>query len=302
MLLLLAMTNFSQNISDIRINEISPNYDGDLTNPLGNKSPWIELYNTSLVSLNIGTMYLTDDRENLKKYQLPKSDVFNISPNGFLVLYLDTTEHCHPLVAPLSTKTGYLALVLSNGRTIIDSLVFDPSAIEHETFLKRKIDGTGEWTLTKISTPLLSNDIKVYETPDEIVKKLDPYGIGISIICFSIIIIILIILYLAFYYIMQIKKPIAKIKKIEIKKEGETVKTEIIQAEEEISSEVVAAIGTALHLYLLSIHDYESTVITIKKIQKPYSPWSSKLYNLTPTPQRIHLPKKFIYEKNRSNN
>ena len=39
--------------------------------------------NTSLVSLNIGTMYLTDDRENLKKYQLPKSDVFNISPNGF---------------------------------------------------------------------------------------------------------------------------------------------------------------------------------------------------------------------------
>ncbi|HPB20526.1 MAG TPA: hypothetical protein PLC00_07110, partial [Bacteroidales bacterium] len=108
-LLLFGVTIFSQTIADIRINEFSPNYNGDLINPLGNKSPWIELYNTSLVSLNVGTMYLTDDRNDLKKYQLPKSDELKISANGFLIIYLDTSKHFHPTVASLSAETGYLA-------------------------------------------------------------------------------------------------------------------------------------------------------------------------------------------------
>ncbi|HPU47122.1 MAG TPA: OadG family transporter subunit [Bacteroidales bacterium] len=301
-LLLFGVTIFSQTIADIRINELSANYNGDLINPLGNKSPWIELYNTSLVSLNVGTMYLTDDRANLKKYQLPKSNELNISANDFLIIYLDTTKHFHPTVAPLSTETGYLALVLSDGRTIVDSLIYNPKLIKDGEFLSRTIDGSGDWKITDISTPLLSNDIKVYESPDEVVKRLDPYGIGISIICFLIVIIILILLYLSFYYIWKIKMPVAKTKKIEIQKEGEDFKTVIIQNEEEISGEVLAAIGTALHLYLLSMHDYENGIITIKKVTKPYSPWSSKLYNLTPTPQKINLPKKIIYEKNRPNN
>lgn len=301
-LLLFGVTIFSQTIADIRINELSANYNGDLINPLGNKSPWIELYNTSLVSLNVGTMYLTDDRANLKKYQLPKSNELNISANDFLIIYLDTTKHFHPTVAPLSTETGYLALVLSDGRTIVDSLIYNPKLIKDGEFLSRTIDGSGDWKITDISTPLLSNDIKVYESPDEVVKRLDPYGIGISIICFLIVIIILILLYLSFYYIWKIKMPVAKTKKIEIQKEGEDFKTEIIHNEEEISSEVLATIGTALHLYLLSMHDYENGIITIKKVTKPYSPWSSKLYNLTPTPQKINLPKKIIYEKNRPNN
>jgi Na+-transporting methylmalonyl-CoA/oxaloacetate decarboxylase gamma subunit len=301
-LLLFGVTIFSQTISDIRINEISPNYNSDLINPLGNKSPWIELYNKSLVSLNIGTMYLTDDRSNLKKYQLPKSDLLKLSGNGFLLIYLDTTKHYHPAVAPLSTETGYIALVLSDGRTIVDSVVYDPKLIQDDEFLKRSIDGSGNWEISNISTPLISNDIKVYESPNEIVRRLDPYGIGIAIICFAIVVIILSILYLVFYYIWKIKRPVVKTKKVEIKKEGEDFKTEIIHNEEEISSEVLAAIGTALHLYLLSMHDSENGVITIQKVPKPYSPWSSKLYNLTPTPQKIHLPKKIFYEKNRPNN
>ena len=301
-LLLFGVTIFSQTIADIRINEFSPNYNGDLINPLGNKSPWIELYNTSLVSLNVGTMYLTDDRNDLKKYQLPKSNELKISANGFLIIYLDTSKHFHPTVASLSAETGYLALVFFDGRTIVDSVIYDPKLITDGTFLSRTIDGAGNWEITDISTPLLSNDIKIYESPNEIVKRLDPYGIGISIICFFIVIIILIMLYLAFYYIWKIKRPVVKTKRVEIKKEGEDFKTEIIHNEEEISSEVLATIGTALHLYLLSMHDYENGIITIKKVTKPYSPWSSKLYNLTPTPQKINLPKKIIYEKNRPNN
>lgn len=43
----------------------------------------------------------------------------------------------------------------------------------------------------------------------------------------------------------------------------------------------IAAIGMALHLYLNdSVHDNESNVITIKRIQRRYSPWSSKIYSM----------------------
>lgn len=45
-----------------------------------------------------------------------------------------------------------------------------------------------------------------------------------------------------------------------------------------ISGETTAAISMALHLYLSELHDEESGVLTIKKVSKTYSPWSSKIY------------------------
>ena len=45
-----------------------------------------------------------------------------------------------------------------------------------------------------------------------------------------------------------------------------------------VSGEETAAIAMALHLYLSELHDEESGVLTIKKISKAYSPWSSKIY------------------------
>ena len=45
-----------------------------------------------------------------------------------------------------------------------------------------------------------------------------------------------------------------------------------------ISGEETAAIAMALHLYLGEMHDQESGVLTIKRISKTYSPWSSKIY------------------------
>ena len=48
-----------------------------------------------------------------------------------------------------------------------------------------------------------------------------------------------------------------------------------------ITGEVSAAISTALHLFFNEMHDDEKTVITIKKISSRYSPWSSKIYNVT---------------------
>lgn len=48
--------------------------------------------------------------------------------------------------------------------------------------------------------------------------------------------------------------------------------------------EVNAAIGAALYLYFNELHDEESNIITMEKISKRYSPWSSKIYGLRNNP------------------
>lgn len=46
------------------------------------------------------------------------------------------------------------------------------------------------------------------------------------------------------------------------------------------SGEVNAAIAMAIYSYFNELHDVESGVMTIKRVSRHYSPWSSKLYNM----------------------
>lgn len=52
-----------------------------------------------------------------------------------------------------------------------------------------------------------------------------------------------------------------------------------------IEGNVNAAISMALHLHFNQIHDEESNIITIKKVTKNYSPWSSKIYGVMNQPR-----------------
>lgn len=51
--------------------------------------------------------------------------------------------------------------------------------------------------------------------------------------------------------------------------------------EKYLSGEVNAAIGMALILYFNEQHDDESNIITIKRVARTYSPWSSKIYGIS---------------------
>lgn len=55
-----------------------------------------------------------------------------------------------------------------------------------------------------------------------------------------------------------------------------------------ITGEVCAAIAMAIHLHLADQHDEEARQLTIQKISRHYSPWSSKIYGVSnPFNQRI---------------
>lgn len=85
----------------------------------------------------------------------------------------------------------------------------------------------------------------------------------------------LISLYFVFHYMPVLLNLMTRWK---MKKKGVT--EEVID-DITITGEVSAAISTALHLYFNEMHDDEKTVLTITKISKRYSPWSSKIYNVT---------------------
>lgn len=94
--------------------------------------------------------------------------------------------------------------------------------------------------------------------------------IVIAIVGYTIVFLALVLLFAFFYFLPKVLyfKP-----KINKKKRGDKYNTRIT-----ISGEITAAISMGLHLYLSDLHDEESGVLTIKKVSKTYSPWSSKIY------------------------
>ncbi len=54
---------------------------------------------------------------------------------------------------------------------------------------------------------------------------------------------------------------------------------------EEMSAEVNAAIAMALYSYFNADHDQENAILTINRVSRMYSPWSSKIYNLRHHPR-----------------
>ena len=61
--------------------------------------------------------------------------------------------------------------------------------------------------------------------------------------------------------------------------------TSPVPVENTVSGEVNAAIAMALFLYSSEIHDQENPVITMIRVSRTYSPWSSKIYGLRKLPR-----------------
>jgi len=96
-----------------------------------------------------------------------------------------------------------------------------------------------------------------------------------AVVGYIIVFIALILLYLVFTNIPRLIQFNTRRK---LRKKG--LEQQVIE-DITITGEVSAAISMALHLYFDEIHDEEATVLTVQKISKRYSPWSSKIYNVT---------------------
>lgn len=109
----------------------------------------------------------------------------------------------------------------------------------------------------------------------QLVQTSDPLGVGMTMIGMGIVFLSLLLLYQVFLYVTKLLNYQMK---RSLSKKGES--KESIEKQVDVSGDVHAAIATALHLYLSEIHDFENTVLTIGKVSRTYSPWSSKIYGL----------------------
>jgi spore coat protein CotH len=138
------------------INEILAS-NHSITNADGSLSDWIELFNTSTNSVNVGDMSLSDDPNAPRKFVFPGSTT--LGAGGFTVVYFNND------LAASTNNTGfsigahggtiYLFNSVAGGGSLIDTVSF---GIQTSDFSIGRIpNGSGAWTLTVPTAGGLNN-------------------------------------------------------------------------------------------------------------------------------------------------
>ncbi len=140
---------------ELKINEVVSSNLKSLNDEDGDKSDWIEVYNSSSNAIQIGTYYLSDDINSILKWKLP---TITLQANEFLVIFasdknriVDTNYHTN---FKLSKSGTYLSLI-NSANWSIDSITI-PSLNEDISYA-RTVDGSGTWKYFQQSTPKSSN-------------------------------------------------------------------------------------------------------------------------------------------------
>ena len=125
----------SAGITPVRINEVS-GANNIFANEYWKRNDWIELYNTTGDPIDVEGMYLSDNPDNLEKYQISKGDTgieTIIQPYGHLVVWCDKLAPVSQLHAnfKLASDGGSVVLTAAD-RTWSDVMAY-PSHKEYET-------------------------------------------------------------------------------------------------------------------------------------------------------------------------
>ncbi len=151
-------------------------------------SDWLEIKNPDAVTINISGWFLTDDEDDLNKWQIPENTL--IEPDGSLVFIADEmdlgantiyyfmtisgytldsiTVQCNHLNFKLSGQDGGILLVDPNG-AIIDSVSYEEQLAD--VSFGRKLDNQSQWGYFSEPTPGMPNSTTSYM---ETMKAEDP--------------------------------------------------------------------------------------------------------------------------------
>ena len=274
----------AQRVAHMRINEVLVINEDNYVDDYGERNSWIEVYNKSAGTVNIGGCFLTNDRNDPRKYPIPKGDVNTIIRPGQHALFwadgiaIRGTFHVNFKLDP--TKENYIALYENDGKTLIDEVVI-PAGQKPDISYGRKIDGQNEWTTFTKVTPSTNNLTLDTNEKIENFQNNDAFGVGMTITAMVVVFLGLILLYGAFKYVGKTAIRFSK-------KRAEKLGVEHVHPKDQHIDEgaVFAAIATALYEIDEDVHDLENTVLTIHKVTRRYSPWNSKIYSMRELPKK----------------
>lgn len=169
----------------------------------------------------------------------------------------------------------------------MDQIVIPAGALGPNQSYARISDGAAEWEVKgassdKYVTPSTNNQTLNSNAKMEKFEEHDANGIGMSISAMSVVFCGLILLFIAFKVVGKVAVNLSKRNTMRTKGVDKQEAKELSQA----PGEVYAAISMALHEMQDEVHDVEDTVLTITRVKRSYSPWSSKIYTLRETPPR----------------
>ncbi len=281
----------AQGRSGLKINEVMVVNENNAIDDFGERHGWIELFNSNHAPMEISSVYITDDKNQPKKYPVPLGDVNTRMPKRQHVLFWADgrpsrgTFHLNFVLKP--GQDNWIGVYDANGITLIDSVTV-PASLQPGMSYARVNDGLEGWEVrtdegSLYITPSSNNVIREENNKIAAFKEKDENGFAMTLMAMCIVFSALLVLCLAFLAISKIGSAIARRNKMEA--QGISVaEVSAATTTEHDSGEVIAAIGMALRDHL-EAHDQESTILTINKVRRSYSPWSSKIYGMR------HMPK-----------
>lgn len=287
---------YGQGLGDVRINEVLVVNQNSYVDDHGEHSSWVELYNTGYSNVNVGGAYLTVKRGDQRQtYRIPKNDARTlIAPQGYVIFFANGssdrgTFHTNFLL----DQTGYVAL-LDQGQNVVDSVTYQVAGQRADVsigWLYDRDTKTAHFGPLPGITPMQGNEADEGILPSEKFRQRDPSGIVMSVTAMSVVFLALICLYLIFRAIgkANVRAAIRKEQQaagIVAAADSPSAKSGGGRPELEMHGEVIAAISLALRRYDEDLHDIESRVLTINRVARVYSPWSSKIYGVSNFPKR----------------
>ena len=289
----------SEGESKLMLNEVLVDNRTNFQDDYGVHSAWIEIFNKSYGSADLAGCYLKHSSQpgDTAVYFIPKGDVLTkIKPRQHALFWADDkpnrgTFHTNFLLE--TDKDNWIGLY-DSGKKKLDEIVIPAGLLQADQSYARVDDAAAEWEVKdesaeKYVTPSTNNKTLDKNVKMEKFEQHDSIGIGMAITAMAVVFIGLILLYIFFKFIGKASVRLRTDRAMKAK--GITDREE---AKEKMlghaPGEVYAAIAMAMHEMQSDVHDVEETVLTITRVKRSYSPWSSKIYTLRETPQ--HTPHK----------
>lgn len=297
LLLLIGFTSCTEQKSNSKlvINEVLVDNQTNFQDDYGVHSGWIEIFNKAYSTADLAGCLLKVSSQpgDTVTYFIPKGDVLtSIKPRQHTLFWADGNPRrgtFHTNFVLSKTNANWIGLY-DSGKKLLDQVVVPAGILAANQSYARVGDASAEWEVKgasadKYVTPTTNNQTIESNPKMDKFEQHDPVGIGMAISAMSVVFLGLILLYICFKLIGKAA--------IKLRKRNAMIAHNITDKQEakekklgEAPGEVIAAISMALHEAQGADHDVEETILTISRVKRSYSPWSSKIYTLRETPHK----------------
>ena len=281
--------------SKLILNEVLIENTDNFQDDYGVQSAWIEVFNKSYTSADLAGFQLkmSNQAGDTATYFIPKGDVLTmVKPRQHALFWADGqpnrgTFHTNFV---MDGNTATWVGLYDSGKKLVDQVTIPANALQANQSYARVSDAAAEWEVKgaaadKYVTPSTNNKTLEGNAKMEKFQEHDSTGIGMAITAMSVVFFGLILLYICFRGIGKLAIMLRRRNAMEakdIKCEEEAKEKKLGEA----PGEVIAAISMAMHEMQNDVHDVEDTVLTITRVKRTYSPWSSKIYTLRELPKK----------------